>query len=159
MSIKLDDKYEFYEEPEFSLKCKRYGEPWRDFVGDKAVYALFKRAEELQEHFAAQRVVVAERNAVTYWVQSGSKEPPPPPSIPCEYCGAALASVYTKWGSIEHYEHEPRECRAVLLLEKEAGRFDIRKVIAYVREVPILGVKHTHVAHALEQEFLKKDRP
>ena len=45
--INLDNKYLFHEE-NFSLKCKRYGEPWREFVGDKAIGRLYGFALELQ---------------------------------------------------------------------------------------------------------------
>jgi len=38
--ILCEGKYIFCEE-ESILKCLRYGEPWREFVGDKAVSALF----------------------------------------------------------------------------------------------------------------------
>lgn len=31
------------------LVCLRYGEPWRDFVGDNAILALYRRAEELEQ--------------------------------------------------------------------------------------------------------------
>lgn len=45
--INLDNKYLFHEE-NHSLKCKRYGEPWREFVGDKAVGRLYGFALELR---------------------------------------------------------------------------------------------------------------
>jgi hypothetical protein len=36
-SVKLDDgKYEFYLNDAGRLLCERYGEPWREFVGDKS---------------------------------------------------------------------------------------------------------------------------
>jgi len=48
--IILDDgKYRFWapDPPDdFQLFCERYGEPWRDFVGDNAVHALFEYAVE-----------------------------------------------------------------------------------------------------------------
>lgn len=31
------------------LVCLRHGEPWRDFVGDNAVLALFRYARELED--------------------------------------------------------------------------------------------------------------
>jgi hypothetical protein len=48
--IKLrDGKYEFYVDGRGVLKCARYEDrEWRDFVGDNAVLALFRRCEELQ---------------------------------------------------------------------------------------------------------------
>lgn len=39
-------KYEFYMDG-YTLKCKRYGEEWRDFCGDNAVSNLFIFATEL----------------------------------------------------------------------------------------------------------------
>lgn len=41
-----DGKYEFYEKEPGILACKRYGEEWREFLGDKAIYALFQYAVE-----------------------------------------------------------------------------------------------------------------
>lgn len=43
-----EGKYEFYKE-NHSVHCKRYGEVWRDFIGDGAVLALFDYAEDLEE--------------------------------------------------------------------------------------------------------------
>ena len=43
-----DDKYKFYMKDR-SLHCLRYGEPWRDFIGDGAVLQLFLHAVELDE--------------------------------------------------------------------------------------------------------------
>ena len=49
VSIKVyDDKYEFHME-NHSLKCKRYGEPWRGFIGDGAILQLFLHAIEQRE--------------------------------------------------------------------------------------------------------------
>jgi hypothetical protein len=45
-----DGKYRFYIE-NYTVKCDRYGEPWRDFVGDKAIYALLTHAIDLQQRF------------------------------------------------------------------------------------------------------------
>lgn len=43
-------KYEFYvDRDNHALFCKRHGQDWRDFVGDKAVRALFDYAEELEK--------------------------------------------------------------------------------------------------------------
>jgi hypothetical protein len=42
-------KYEFYKDEKGILHCKRYGKEWRDFVGDKAVTALFDYALQLSE--------------------------------------------------------------------------------------------------------------
>jgi len=36
-----DGKYTFKEQEDGSLICLRYGEKWRDFIGDNAVHALF----------------------------------------------------------------------------------------------------------------------
>lgn len=47
--IILDDgKYEFYIDGH-TLKCRRYDENWREFVGDKAVSSLFYKCLELQK--------------------------------------------------------------------------------------------------------------
>ena len=43
-----DGKYRFYME-NHTLKCDRYGEKWREFIGDKAVSALFGYAIDLIE--------------------------------------------------------------------------------------------------------------
>lgn len=39
-----DGKYKFIEEKPGLLVCYRYGEKWREFIGDKAIYALFQYA-------------------------------------------------------------------------------------------------------------------
>ncbi len=47
--IILDNgKYRFYMIG-CTLHCDRYGEKWRDFVGDNAVTALFQKCLELKE--------------------------------------------------------------------------------------------------------------
>lgn len=38
-----------------TLLALRYGEPWRDFTGDKAVGALVSKIEELEKELAAKR--------------------------------------------------------------------------------------------------------
>ena len=43
-----DGKYRFYIEDN-TVKCDRYGKPWRDLTGDKAIYALLTHAIELQQ--------------------------------------------------------------------------------------------------------------
>ena len=51
-SIKLSDgKYEFYEHNHI-VRCDRYGERWREFIGDKAIRALFDHATEQAEQIA-----------------------------------------------------------------------------------------------------------
>jgi|WetSurMetagenome_2_1015567.scaffolds.fasta_scaffold320373_2 hypothetical protein len=47
--ILYDGKYHFYEDEKGTLYCKRYGDDWRDFLGDHAVSLLFDRAIELEE--------------------------------------------------------------------------------------------------------------
>jgi len=43
-----DGKYTFYRHPDNgTLLCDRYGEPWREFIGDKAVAALFDAAMQV----------------------------------------------------------------------------------------------------------------
>lgn len=41
-------KYNFFKDATGLLRCYRYGEPWREFLGDKAVSALFDRCQELE---------------------------------------------------------------------------------------------------------------
>lgn len=43
-----DGKYRFYIE-NYVVKCDRYGEKWRDFTGDKAIYALLTHTIDLQQ--------------------------------------------------------------------------------------------------------------
>ena len=43
-----EGKYNFFETDMDTLACHRYGEVWRDFIGDNAVRALFDHAIELQ---------------------------------------------------------------------------------------------------------------
>lgn len=53
-----DGKYIFFIDGALNLYCDRYGEPWRDFIGDNAVTALFRYARELEEQLrlASERV-------------------------------------------------------------------------------------------------------
>lgn len=44
-------KYRFYKPDGVTLVCDRYGQPWREFIGDKAVTALFDKYIELDERF------------------------------------------------------------------------------------------------------------
>ncbi len=51
-----DGKYRFYVHLDDStLLCDRHGETWRDFIGDKAVSALFTRCLDLQMELAKER--------------------------------------------------------------------------------------------------------
>lgn len=45
-----DNKYIFYTDEDGSLYCKRNGEDWRDFIGDKAVSALFDECFRLKQN-------------------------------------------------------------------------------------------------------------
>lgn len=47
--ILCEGKYEFKKEPGGRLICLQYSEPWRDFVGDNAVLALFQYAAEMDD--------------------------------------------------------------------------------------------------------------
>lgn len=50
MTLTLSDgKYAFWKDEAGNLFCKRYGEAWREFVGDNAVTTLFDFACELSE--------------------------------------------------------------------------------------------------------------
>lgn len=55
-----DGKYEFYEDERGTLMCKRHGEPWREFVGDKAVHGLFSHARDLEEKIAKLEALPAD---------------------------------------------------------------------------------------------------
>ena len=46
--VLCDGKYTFYVAG-VSLYCDRYADHWREFVGDKAVHALFDKCIELQK--------------------------------------------------------------------------------------------------------------
>ena len=47
--IKLENgKYLFRNSENGILYCDRYGEGWRNFIGDKAVWCLFEKCLELQ---------------------------------------------------------------------------------------------------------------
>jgi hypothetical protein len=49
----LEGKYTFHKSDyEGSLICLRYGDPWRRFVGDKAVHALFDECVDLRNKLA-----------------------------------------------------------------------------------------------------------
>ena len=51
--ILLDDgKYRFYKEDHLLL-CERYGEKWRDFLGDHAVTGLFNECLELKRKLSS----------------------------------------------------------------------------------------------------------
>ncbi len=64
-SISLSEgKYKFTE-TEYVLICLRYGEPWREFVGDKAVGALYNhdlalRTENKRLRKALEDIQIAE---------------------------------------------------------------------------------------------------
>ena len=49
-----DGKYRFYMK-EHTLYCDRYGEPWRDFCGDSAVWLLFDKCLDLRKELAENR--------------------------------------------------------------------------------------------------------
>jgi hypothetical protein len=50
-------KYEFYRDVAGVL-CKRHGEPWRDFIGDKAVNALFEYALQLEHELSEAQATI-----------------------------------------------------------------------------------------------------
>jgi hypothetical protein len=57
-SIKLESgKYEFQYEAG-RLICLRHGEPWRELIGDKAVYSLFAFAQSLSEALAGRNITI-----------------------------------------------------------------------------------------------------
>lgn len=50
--IKVDDKYEVIvnqESNKFEFKALRYGQEWRNLIGDNLVLAMFYRIQELEE--------------------------------------------------------------------------------------------------------------
>ena len=50
--LRLDDgKYEFSAEDDGTdLRCSRYDEPWREFLGDNAVHSLHNYAVDQRQH-------------------------------------------------------------------------------------------------------------
>lgn len=53
--VKVEDgKYTFrYNTETAEFKCLRHGEPWRNLLGDKAVFALFYELYELRQAYEA----------------------------------------------------------------------------------------------------------
>lgn len=49
-------KYTFYMKG--GLKCNRHGEPWRDFIGDNAVFFLYLKCLELGRRCEGQAVEI-----------------------------------------------------------------------------------------------------
>lgn len=48
--VLYEGKYTFFVDKEGNLRCKRYDDVnWREFIGDKAVYALFDKCLELEK--------------------------------------------------------------------------------------------------------------
>ena len=47
--VLCEGKYRFYFDGQGILCCDRYGEPWRDFIGDNAVLALMRQALEWRD--------------------------------------------------------------------------------------------------------------
>lgn len=45
----LDDKYAIKHEDGLNIRATRYGEPWREFIGDKLMYMLVTRFAKLEE--------------------------------------------------------------------------------------------------------------
>lgn len=52
-----DGKYVFFKDTEGLVYCHRYGKPWREFLGDKAVSALFDYALNLKQGESRQYVL------------------------------------------------------------------------------------------------------
>ena len=54
--ILSDGKYRFYTKKDGgTLFCDRYGEKWREFIGDNAVHALFNECFELKKLLESDR--------------------------------------------------------------------------------------------------------
>lgn len=47
-TIKVDDKYTVQHEHGTNLRTLRYGQPWREHVGDKLILAMAQRIEQLE---------------------------------------------------------------------------------------------------------------
>lgn len=51
--LKINDTYEiivnFTGDKDTQFKCLRYGEEWRDLIGDNMILAMFYRIQELEE--------------------------------------------------------------------------------------------------------------
>jgi hypothetical protein len=45
-------KYVVEDHDDGSVLAKRYGEPWKDFTGDKLFYLMLARIEELEQELA-----------------------------------------------------------------------------------------------------------
>jgi hypothetical protein len=45
---KINDKYTVYQDQSGRLKALRYGEEWRDCVGDNLIYSMAVEIEELR---------------------------------------------------------------------------------------------------------------
>ena len=58
-----DGKYKFQETEEGPLICLRYNFPWRVFLGDKAVHALFDKCLDLQEEVNRLKETVKEKES------------------------------------------------------------------------------------------------
>lgn len=55
-----DGKYTFYVTDSFIPKCDRYDEPWREFLGDKAIYCLITHTIEQQKQIEQLQAELAE---------------------------------------------------------------------------------------------------
>lgn len=61
--LKIDDKYEIVvdlDNNNSEFKCLRYGEEWRDLVGDNLFLSMFYRIQELEEQLKEQDKVTKE---------------------------------------------------------------------------------------------------
>lgn len=59
-----DGKYLFALSEDGRLYCERYSEPWRSFLGDKAVHALFQEVLTLRASLAEPRFTDEELSLV-----------------------------------------------------------------------------------------------
>lgn len=65
----LNGKYTVIQGPDGALSALRYGEPWRDCVGDNLVYGLAAELEATREALEAAVEYIGDRSAgsMAFW--------------------------------------------------------------------------------------------
>lgn len=111
-----DGKYEFYMK-DHSLHCLRYGEEWRDFIGDGAVLQLFLHAVDLHNNVIK---LMALNRSTSYCKQHNTY---PADDEPCWAC-------VRSWEA-KHFQEQHRD---------RAGEIESVKlaILAAVEEKPVL---------------------
>lgn len=64
--IRIDDKYTVKHEHGANLRTERYGEPWREHVGDGLILAMAQEIESLREYKAWYVEAMCASNAAGY---------------------------------------------------------------------------------------------